>query len=312
MEGRGVKRVKKVLGLLIIMTLTISCLPLKVLAISNFELPSSRLSAKLPSSRLGAKLPSSRLDAKLPSSKFDMKLPSNGLSAKLPSSRLGLQLPSSKLGLQLPSGKFNRLGFSWGAPKAPADVEAKEESSGSVLVTWEASNGAKGYYVYYKSGNNEFKKVETAFTSYRIAGLANKSKYEIYVRAYNSKGTSAASESVKKNDSDRKAPSKPKNLKAMVIKEGSFIYTYLSWEPSTDNMGIEGYKIYRFNSNKDTSKAEKKWIVKAANFKGQNYLMTTDKDIKKNSEYYYAIEAYDEAGNYSGFSNIVEISTKGY
>jgi|GEM_PF-6598092 len=303
MECGGIKRVNKVLVLLIIMMLTVCCLPLKALAISTFELPSSKWGLQSSSSKFAMQLPSSKWGLQSSSSKFAMQLPSSKWGLRSSSSKFTFELPSSKWGLQLPLG---------GALKAPANVEAKEESSGSVLVTWKASNGAKGYYVYYKSGNNEVKKTETVFTSYRITGLANKSKYEIYVKAYNSNGTSAASESVKKNDSDRKAPSKPKNLKAMVIKEGFSIYTYLSWEPSTDNIGIEGYKVYRFNSNKDSSQAERKWTVKAANFKGQNYLMTTDKNIKKDNEYYYVIEAYDEAGNYSGFSNTAEVSTKGY
>ena len=81
------------------------------------------------------------------------------------------------------------------------------------------------------------------------------------------------------------------------------------WEPSEDNIGVEGYTVYRFNPD-NSSDAEKKWSVDADDFDEGDEITTIDKNVKKGQLYIYVVEAYDLKGNKSAFSNAVEISTK--
>jgi hypothetical protein len=83
--------------------------------------------------------------------------------------------------------------------------------------------------------------------------------------------------------SDTTAPSIPGSLIANVISAGQI---NLSWNVSTDNRGVAGYKIYRNGA----------------------YLMTvtsnsrSDKGLAKNTSYCYRVSAVDAAGNESGQS----------
>jgi hypothetical protein len=84
--------------------------------------------------------------------------------------------------------------------------------------------------------------------------------------------------------SDTTAPSIPGSLVANVISAGQID---LSWNVSTDNRGVAGYKIYRNTA----------------------YLMTvtsnsrSDMGLAKNISYCYRVSAVDAAGNESGQSN---------
>ncbi|MGI6607194.1 MAG: fibronectin type III domain-containing protein [Peptococcia bacterium] len=195
-------------------------------------------------------------------------------------------------------------------PKPPKNLNVEEKSNGSVKVSWDASSGAVGYKVYYKWDNeSDFQTYETKNTSCTIKNLAKKDKYEIYVKAYNSAGSSEASESKKKDRDDKERPTKPGTLMGDLRKQGNTYNVYLIWEPSEDNIGVEGYTVYRFNPD-NSSDAEKKWSVDADDFDEGDEITTIDKNVKKGQLYIYVVEAYDLKGNKSAFSNAVEISTK--
>jgi thermitase len=67
----------------------------------------------------------------------------------------------------------------------------------------------------------------------------------------------------------------------------------LSWSPSTDNVGVVGYNLYR-NGSKLTTVA------------GEAY---SDTSVSQSSTYSYYVTAYDLAGNNSTSSNTVSITT---
>ncbi len=86
------------------------------------------------------------------------------------------------------------------------------------------------------------------------------------------------------------APSIPQNLKVTNITETSFD---LSWDSSTDNVGVYGYYIY-FNGEKYS-------------FADTNSKSFTG--LTQNSKFVIKIKAQDTNGNYSDFSDEIEVST---
>ena len=92
------------------------------------------------------------------------------------------------------------------------------------------------------------------------------------------------------NESDTTPPSTPTGL---TVKAVSPTQINLSWNASTDNLGVVGYKIYR-NSNFD---------------KTSSTTSASDTGLSPSTKYCYTITAYDAAGNESAKSNQVCVDT---
>ncbi|WP_438711836.1 endonuclease [Aquimarina muelleri] len=90
---------------------------------------------------------------------------------------------------------------------------------------------------------------------------------------------------------DTKAPSIPTNLKASNIAENS---AQVSWTASTDNIGVEGYSIY-------------KDAVLLTTTSVNNYNIS---GLSSGTTYSFKVYAYDAAGNVSAESNSVTITTQ--
>ena len=69
----------------------------------------------------------------------------------------------------------------------------------------------------------------------------------------------------------------------------------LSWSPSTDNVGVAGYQVARSGSVIGTTTAT----------------TYTDTGAAPGTSYTYAVRAFDAAGNYSGASNGMSVTTPG-
>ncbi|NDB60014.1 hypothetical protein EB001_16425, partial [bacterium] len=93
--------------------------------------------------------------------------------------------------------------------------------------------------------------------------------------------------------SDTTAPSVPTNIASSNIANTSVT---ISWTPSTDNVGISGYKIYRNN------------VQMAVVTSGNSY---TDSGLTAGSTYLYQVSAVDTSGNISNLSNPITITTTG-
>jgi chitodextrinase len=83
---------------------------------------------------------------------------------------------------------------------------------------------------------------------------------------------------------DRQAPSKVENLSAMDAKDGKI---NLSWDPATDNVGVNHYEIYRDGN----------LIV---NITGTSH---QDTGLTNGHSYTYTVRAVDAAGNQGDFSD---------
>lgn len=89
---------------------------------------------------------------------------------------------------------------------------------------------------------------------------------------------------------DTEAPTSPANLIATGTVD---VATNLRWSPSTDNVLVVGYNVYRNG-------------LKVATVSGTNY---TDKALGANTTYTYSVSAFDKAGNESIKSEILSVTT---
>ena len=89
---------------------------------------------------------------------------------------------------------------------------------------------------------------------------------------------------------DTESPTSPANLQVTSKTESE---VSLQWDPSTDNVGVTEYKVYRDS-------------VEVASVGGQSY---TDPGLTPNTGYAYHVTALDAASNESGPSNVVNVTT---
>jgi hypothetical protein len=90
---------------------------------------------------------------------------------------------------------------------------------------------------------------------------------------------------VKATSGDTSAPSTPENVGI----EFSDNKVLLSWDKSSDNVGVSGYSIER-------STDQSEWTTLSSNISEPKY---EDSAIEKNTHYYYRIRALDAVGNQS-------------
>jgi chitodextrinase len=88
---------------------------------------------------------------------------------------------------------------------------------------------------------------------------------------------------------DTTPPSVPTGLKA----SASASSVALTWTPSTDNVGVRGYRVLRNG-------------VRIATVTGPSYVDTT---VSPSTTYRYRVKAFDAAGNVSAASSRVIVTT---
>jgi chitodextrinase len=172
------------------------------------------------------------------------------------------------------------------APSVPQNLSATAVSSSQIDLTWDASTdnvGVAGYNIY-----RDDVLVDTSPTnSYSDTGLASETSYEYEVSAFDA----AANESARSDpDSattaaagDTEAPSVPQNLSAAAISDDRID---LTWDASTDNVGVTGYNIYRDDVLVDTSPTN----------------AYADTGLDPATEYEYEVSAFDAESNESARS----------
>lgn len=89
---------------------------------------------------------------------------------------------------------------------------------------------------------------------------------------------------------DNEPPTAPSNLVATAV---SFSQIDLTWEPSTDNFAVAGYRVYRDGAEVGTTT-------------GTQY---SDTRLSPTTTYSYYVLAYDEYGNVSAASNVATATT---
>jgi fibronectin type 3 domain-containing protein len=92
---------------------------------------------------------------------------------------------------------------------------------------------------------------------------------------------------------DTAAPSIPGT--PAVVNSGGTVQ--LNWAPSTDDVGVVGYIVYR--SDKGNSRPVEIGRTASTSFQ--------DSTAPRGGQYFYSVMAYDAAGNLSEFSNSTKI-----
>lgn len=147
------------------------------------------------------------------------------------------------------------------------------EQDGYILITWNCSENAT--YKIYRDGI--LLKDNYQNNSY-ITSDTNEDRVEYSIVAIDQAGNKSEMQTIRVGDFD--PPSIPSNV---TVTNRSSHSISLAWDESTDNVGVEGYRIYRDGT-----------LIAEVNQTGY-----TDKDLDVNKEYTYYIEAFDKAQNAS-------------
>jgi chitodextrinase len=178
-------------------------------------------------------------------------------------------------------------------PTAPSALTASAVATSQINLAWSASTdnvGVAGYYVF-RDGSQV---ASAAATSYADSGLTPGTTHSYSVEAFDAAGNvSVASNpaSATTQAADTTPPTAPTSLAASVIDSAQ---VNLSWNASTDNVGVAGYEIFRNGSRIA--------ITTATGF--------ADTTVAPSTKYSYYIEAFDATGNLSAASSQVSASTR--
>jgi chitodextrinase len=183
-------------------------------------------------------------------------------------------------------------------PSVPTGLATTLVAQNQVNLTWNASsdNVAVTSYTIYRDGAVRGT-VNGTTTTFQDNTVSPNTAYTYRVAAFdaagNNSGQSAALPvTTPPVPQDTEAPSIPANFRTTNI---THLAVDLAWDASTDNVGVTGYTIYR-DGNLLTS---------------VNGTTTTYKDsaVTPNTSYSYTIAASDAAGNGSGQSTALPVTT---
>lgn len=182
-------------------------------------------------------------------------------------------------------------------PSVPTGVSASVVASSQISVTWaastESSGTIEGYYIY----RNGSRVATTADTSFVDAGLTS-GLYQYTVAAYDANNNISAQSSPASVTLviDTTPPTVPTGV---TISGPTSTNSYnasttltISWNPSTDNVGVTGYNVYRSGV----------WINSSTPISGNSI---TDSVVP--GQYSYVVDAYDAAQNFSADSSPVTV-----
>ena len=135
-------------------------------------------------------------------------------------------------------------------PAAPHNLRVSGSTESAISVAWDAAVDDRGVAEYRLSVNDVDIRTTTA-TAATFTGLACGRSYVVKVVAADAAGNVSPSASViaptavcptSGGSADTQAPTTPSSL---VRRDGTATSITLSWKPSTDNVGVAGYGIYR-------------------------------------------------------------------
>jgi hypothetical protein len=185
-------------------------------------------------------------------------------------------------------------------PAAPSNLSATAISVSYINLAWaDNSSNETGFKVYRSLDGVNFTRIVTTtagVTSYTDTGRAANTKYYYYVRATNSFGDSADSNTAAATTFPvaTAPPAAPTNLAATAPSSNQVTLTWN--DNSTDE---KAFKVYR-----STDAVTYTDITHP----GPNSTSYTDTGLTANTTYYYKVRAYNDAGS-SAYSNTVSVKT---
>jgi chitodextrinase len=179
------------------------------------------------------------------------------------------------------------------APTAPTGLSANATGTSTVDLNWTAATdnvGVTGYRIF-RNGSQVGTTTNTSFTD---SGLTPSTVYTYSVVAFDAAGNtsspSGSATATTQAPPDTQAPTAPTSLTATAT---SFSTVALNWSPSSDNVGVTGYIIYRGG-------------VQVGTATGTTF---TDTGLTPLTTYTYTVKARDAAGNLSPSSASATVTT---
>ena len=160
---------------------------------------------------------------------------------------------------------------------ATPKITKAESVDGGVKISWNKSNGAEKYRVYYKGSKGWTRMVDTTSTSYIDKDVSSGKNYTYTVRCINSSATKFTSGYDSKGKSV-KYISTPKITKAESVDGG----VKISWNKSN---GAEKYRVYY--------KGSKGW-TRMVDTTSTSYI---DKDVSSGKNYTYTVRCLNKSKN---------------
>jgi cellulose 1,4-beta-cellobiosidase len=222
------------------------------------------------------------------------------LAGKLTGAKAGAPLAGQWFQAQFEMLVANAYPAIEGGDPDPTDttaVTAGATTATAGALSWTASTDDVGVTGYTVRVDGEVAGT-SATPSYTVTGLSPDTTYEITVTARDAAGNvSAASAPVSVTTDeggtggDTTAPTAPTGLSAGEVTSSSVA---LSWDASTDDTGVDGYRVLRDGE-----------VV--ADVSGTS---ATDTGLDADTEYSYSVVAYDAAGNVSDGSAALAVTTE--
>lgn len=190
-------------------------------------------------------------------------------------------------------------------PSVPTGLRVVAATRTSVTLAWNASTGGccsvSGYDIGYMPAFNDYgygATVDNVTTTTITSGIGPGTEYRFWISAHDDVGhRSATSAQITvvtpvASSGDTTPPAAPANL---VANPSSGAHTTLSWSGSTDNVGVTGYDVYRFDG----------WYT--STLLGTVTGTTFSASVVSARDQFY-VRARDAAGNVSIASNVVTVT----
>ncbi len=182
------------------------------------------------------------------------------------------------------------------APTAPTNLAAGTITQTSIAISWTASTDNVGVQDYQVLVNGTVRSTVTN-TSTTLTGLTASTAYTIRVRARDAANNVSANSNqisvTTLSAADTQAPTAPTGLAAGTVTTTSVA---ISWNASTDNVGVAGYRVYVGGNLNSTVAASS--------------TSTTITGLTQSETYNIFVRAYDAAGNQSTNSNQIQVVTE--
>ncbi|MET1033156.1 MAG: Ig-like domain-containing protein [Candidatus Saccharimonadales bacterium] len=175
------------------------------------------------------------------------------------------------------------------APSIPSNVAATVNAYNKVTLGWTASTDNTAVTGYRVTRNGVALAQVTSGVQYVDNTVLPNTSYSYQVSAYDAAGNnsalSGAVQAKTPTQPDTTAPSAPTNLKASAVSTSQI---NVSWNASSDNIGVASYDVYRAVGNGSG--------IKVANVDTLSY---GDTGLAASTDYTYYVVARDSAGNTS-------------
>jgi parallel beta-helix repeat protein len=182
-------------------------------------------------------------------------------------------------------------------PSVPTGLTTTLVTQNQVDLAWNASTdnvGVTGYTIY--RGGATIGTVNGTTTTFQDSTVNPNTTYSYTVQAFDAAGNKSSQSTALPVTTpappDSQPPSVPANLRTTNI-TSSFVD--LAWDAAIDNVGVTGYTIYRDGN-----------LLASVNGATTTY---KDSTVAADTSYTYTVEASDAAGNHSGQSAPLPVTT---